>query len=57
MNIKQLEELSCKSDNVLRQEFEAGEYSLLTLREMLDNGYITQERYNRIVRANEIDII
>lgn len=57
MNIKQLEELSSKSDNVLRQEFEAGEYSLLTLREMLDNDYITQERYNRIVRANEIDII
>lgn len=57
MNIKQLEELSCKSDNVLRQEFEAGEYSLLTLREMLDNDYITQERYNRIIRANEIDII
>lgn len=57
MNIKQLEELSSKSDNVLRQEFEAGEYSLLTLREMLDNDYITQERYNRITRANEIDII
>lgn len=55
MNTKLYEELSTKSDNVLRKEFEAGEYSLMTFREMLSNGFITQDRYNRIVKTYDID--
>lgn len=54
MNTKLYEELSNKSDNVLRKEFEAGEYSLMTFKEMLANDYITQDRYNRITRADDI---
>lgn len=55
MNIDLCKELSLKSDNVLRKEYENGEYALITFREMLNNGYLTQDRYNRIVRANDID--
>lgn len=47
------EELSLKSDSVLRSELENGEYALITFREMLANGYITQDRYNRITRTYE----
>lgn len=55
MNTKLYEELSTKGDNVLRKELENGDYSLMTFREMLTNNYITQDRYNRITRANDID--
>lgn len=54
MNTKLYEELSIKSDNVLRKEFEAGEYSLMNFKEMLSCGYITQDRYNRITRSYNI---
>lgn len=37
MNTKLYEELSNKSDTVLRKEFEAGEYSLMNFKEMLSN--------------------
>lgn len=49
------EELSNKSDTVLRKEFENGEIALITFKEMLANDYITQDRYNRITRADDID--
>lgn len=51
MNIDLFKELSLKSDNVLRKEFEAGEYSLMNFKEMISCGYITQDRYNRITRS------
>ena len=54
MNIKLCAELSLKSDSVLRQEYENREISLMNLREMLSNDYITQDRYNRITRADDI---
>ena len=54
MNTKLYEELSLRSDNVLRNEFENGEISLMNLREMLSNGYLTQDRYNRVIRADDI---
>lgn len=53
MNTKLYHELSTKSDNVLRKEFESGEFALITLKEMLGQGYLTQERYNRITRNYE----
>lgn len=54
MNTKLYKELSSKSDTVLRREFENGEYALITFKEMLANDYITQDRYNRITRADDI---
>lgn len=55
MNTRLYEELRNKSDTVLRKELEAGEYALITFKEMLSNNYITLDRYNRITRANDID--
>lgn len=37
MNIKLYEELSNKSDTVLRRDFENGEYALITFKEMLSS--------------------
>lgn len=53
MNTELYKKLSMKSDNVLRKEFESGEFALIALKEMLANGYITQARYDYILRNNE----
>lgn len=37
MNTKLYEELSNKSDTVLRKDYENGEYALITFKEMLNN--------------------
>ena len=54
MNTKLYQELSIKSDNVLRKEFEEGEFALITLKEMLNQGYLTQNRYDYITRNYEV---
>lgn len=53
MNTELYKTLSMKSDNVLRKEFEEGEFALITLKEMLNLGYLTQKRYDYIIRNNE----
>lgn len=52
MNTKLYEELSSKSDTVLRREYKNGEYALITFKEMLANDYISQDRYDRITKSN-----
>lgn len=47
------EELSNECDSVLRKKLDNGDIALITFRNMLELDYLSQDRYNRIIRKHE----
>ena len=58
MSQEEIYELSNQSDNVLRTKLDNGEIAPYTFIKMLKLDYITEERFNRIMRNyKELDLI